>query len=313
MVASRNACRDNLSVISSIARGLALFLGVFSLVSLAGSGGDANLWWIDFYPVTGIIRVALLIAFAAAMIAYWRFTTIAFLAVTIVFALVNTIRYYLVLGRGEIKTLFPVPLSLLVAAVLLFVLIAQFRPEERSRLIVIASFVAASILFPIAQTVFFGFTDYRRPADVIVVFGARAYADGSLSPSLADRVRTGCELYREGLAPRIIFSGGEGDGAIHETEAMRRAAIAWGVPAPAIALDANGVNTEATVRNTAHAGARILAVSHFYHLPRIKMTYQRYGVDVCTVPARTSAATSVAYNVARESVAFWAYYLRRLR
>ena len=300
-------------VISSIARGFALFLGVFSLVSLAGTGGDANLWWIDFYPLTGIIRVALLIAFAAAMIAYRRLITIPFLVITIAFALINAIRYYIVLGRGEIATAFPVPLSLLIAAVLLFVLFAQFRTDSQAPLVVIASFVVASVLFPIAQTVFFGVTDYRRPADVIVVFGARAYADGSLSASLADRVRTGCELYRAGLAPRIIFSGGAGDGAIHETEAMRRAAIAWGVPGSAIALDPNGVNTEATVRNTAHSGARILAVSHFYHLPRIKMTYQRYGVDVFTVPARASSGSALAYGVARESVAFWAYYLRRLR
>jgi uncharacterized SAM-binding protein YcdF (DUF218 family) len=329
MVASRDACRDNLCVTSSIARGLALFLGVFSLVSLAGSGGDANLWWIDFYPLPTFVRVALLIAFAGAMIAYAlrpfvvtaggsghhirRLVTIALLVITIAFAVINVIRYYIVLARGEITTVFPIPLSLVIAAVLLFVLIAQSKTDERYPLIVIASFVVASVLFPIAQTVFFGITDYRRPADVIVVFGARAYADGSLSRPLADRVRTGCELYREGLAPRIIFSGGEGDGAIHETEAMRRAAIAWGVPASAIALDANGVNTEATVRNTARAGGRILAVSHFYHLPRIKMTYQRYGVDVFTVPAHTSSATAVVYNVARESVAFWAYYMRRLR
>ena len=306
-------------MISSIARGLALFLGVFSLVSLAGSGGDANLWWIDFDPLAGIVRVALLIAFATAMIAYAlrparRLITIALLVITIAFAVINAIRYYVVLGRGDIRTVFPVPLSLLIAAVLLFVLIAQSKQtDERSPFIVIVSFVVASVLFPTAQTVFFGLTDYRRPADVIVVFGARAYADGSLSSPLADRVRTGCELYREGLAPRMIFSGGAGDGAIHETEAMRRAAIAWGIPASAITLDANGVNTEATVRNTARRGTRILAVSHFYHLPRIKMTYQRYGVDVATVPARTSSATAVVYNVARESVAFWAYYLRRLR
>jgi vancomycin permeability regulator SanA len=305
-------------VTSSIARGLALFLGVFSLVSLAGSGGDANLWWIDFYPLPTLVRVALLIVFAVAMIAYAlrparRLVTIAFLVITVAFALINVIRYYVVLARGEITTVFPIPLSLAIAAVLLFVLIAQSKTDERYPLIVIASFVIASVLFPVAQTVFFGITDYRRPADVIVVFGARAYADGSLSRPLADRVRTGCELYRQGLAPRIIFSGGQGDGAIHETEAMRRAAIAWGVPASVIALDANGVNTESTVRNTAHAGTRILAVSHFYHLPRIKMTYQRYGVDVFTVPAHTTSATAVVYNVARESVAFWAYYLRRLR
>jgi hypothetical protein len=31
--------------------------------------------------------------------------------------------------------------------------------------------------------------------------------------------------------------------------------------------------------------ATILAVSHFYHLPRIKMTFQRSGAGVFTVPA----------------------------
>jgi len=181
----------------------------------------------------------------------------------------------------------------------------------RRPLIIAAVFVAALIAFPVAQMVSFGVTDHRRPADTIVVFGARTFADGTMSTSLTDRVRTGCELYRDGLAPRIIFSGGKGDGAIHETEAMRAFALRLGVPASAIALDPHGVNTESTVRNTARGNGRILAVSHFYHLPRIRMTYRRYGVEVYTVPAASSSARPIAYNVARESVAFWAYYLRR--
>jgi uncharacterized SAM-binding protein YcdF (DUF218 family) len=81
-------------------------------------------------------------------------------------------------------------------------------------------------------------------------------------------------------------------------------------------MDASGLNTESTVRNTVplfrqwHA-TRVLAVSHFYHLPRIKLTYQRAGLDVCTVPARQKYFLSqIPYSMAREVAAFWAYYLK---
>ncbi|MHC4300661.1 MAG: YdcF family protein [Planctomycetota bacterium] len=172
--------------------------------------------------------------------------------------------------------------------------------------------------FPFAQMFCFGRTDYRRQADAIVVFGARVYASGRVSDALADRVRTGCELYLDGLAERIIFSGGPGDGDVHETQAMRTMGLKLGVPAEAIVLDENGINTRATVHNTCgmfdNIGiARVLAVSHFYHLPRIKMSYQRQGREVYTVPAKESyTLTAMPYFVGREIAALWVYYLRPL-
>ncbi len=163
---------------------------------------------------------------------------------------------------------------------------------------------------------FFGNTDYRRPADAVVVFGARAYKDGRLSDALQDRIRTACELYRAGLAKRLVLSGGPGDGPVTEAEAMRNYALSHGVRAEDIFIDNQGVNTEATVRNTAplfqqwHA-KRVLAVSHFYHLPRVKLAYQRAGVEVCTVPARQGRLLGqIPFNMAREVAAFWDYYLK---
>ena len=59
--------------------------------------------------------------------------------------------------------------------------------------------------------------------------------------------------------------------------------------------------------------SRILVVSHFYHLPRIKLTYQRDGLEVYTVPAReTYLLRQTPYNMAREVAALWVYYLRPL-
>ena len=56
-----------------------------------------------------------------------------------------------------------------------------------------------------------------------------------------------------------------------------------------------------------------LVVSHFYHLPRIKLAYQRDGWDVYTVPAKESyLLRQMPYNMAREVAALWVYYLRPL-
>src|SRR5438552_2413903 len=106
---------------------------------------------------------------------------------------------------------------------------------------------ACGLAFPLAQMFCFGKTDYRRPADLAVVLGARVYADGRPSDALADRVRTACQLYREGLVGKLLFSGGPGDGKVHETESMKRLAIQLGVNPRDILLDEAGLNTQATV------------------------------------------------------------------
>lgn len=161
----------------------------------------------------------------------------------------------------------------------------------------------------------FGKTDYRREADVVIVLGARAYADGRPSDALADRVQTGCALYRAGLVRRLLFSGGPGDGSFHETEVMQTLAVKLGVPTEAILVDRGGVNTKATVGNTVPLLRdlelrRVLVVSHFYHLPRLKLAYQRAGLEAYTVPAHESCTLSrLPFFMLREVAALWVYYL----
>ena len=70
------------------------------------------------------------------------------------------------------------------------------------------------------------------------------------------------------MIPRVIMSGGPGQGRATEPQVMRALAQQLGVPSAAIIEDSAGVNTEATVRNTAKLlspPAQVLAVSHFYH------------------------------------------------
>ena len=321
----------------AIARGVAFFLGIFALLNLAGElrtpGFDANLWWIDLRPVPAPVARGLL-ALTGLLLAVFALKpdfpdplrrvavllTIALFAV----ALWNVFGYYTLLKQGAIHTDFPLPFSLHVAACLAIVaagLMADPAPSDlpgRDGLLVVATVVACAIAFPLAQMACFGKTDYRREAEVAVVFGCRTYRDGRPSEALADRVQTGCELYQEGLVDRIILSGGPGDGEVHETEAMRDLAIELGVPADRILLDRQGLDTQSTVNNTAPHFRKerlrtVLAVSHSYHLPRIKLCYRRAGIDVLTVPARQQRPLERQERLLmREVAALWLYYARPL-
>ncbi len=321
---------------SFVPRGLALFLGGFALLNIAGgfraAHFDANLWWIDLRFLPPVVAQPIMLLCAFALIAFAirpprstgrRALTISAAALLGVVALENAARYYVLLIRGDVFSRLPISLSLLVATALALIVAAAldkntltFRRHELARVIAVG--LGCAVCFPLAQMLCFGKTDYRRPADAVVVLGARVYADGRPSDALADRVRTACQLYRDGLTRKLIFSGGPGDGPIHETECMRQMALKLGVNPSDIILDPAGLNTQATVRNTGmvfarlHA-SRILVVSHFYHLPRVKLAYQRAGWEVYTVPAKESyLLRQMPYNMAREVAALWVYYLRPL-
>ncbi len=316
------------------ARAFALFIGLLAGLNLLGDlvwpGFDANIWWISLGGLPSLPAKLLLAAAALVLTVFAlrgpgpaagnRLATGAALLLA-AFALANVVTFYWLLAAGRILAGFPVPFSLVVFAGMLLVARTAWpgccSPGRVIRWRVIAGSLVLFGMFPLAQMLFFGNTDYRRSADAVVVFGARAYADGRVSDALADRLRTACELYRSGLVRRMVLSGGLGDGAVHETEAMQRYAIEHGVRMEDIITDAEGLNTAATVRNTVPLfrewqATRVLAVSHFYHLPRIKLAYQRNGFEVGTVPARQGyILRQIPYSISREVAAFWAYYFRQ--
>ncbi len=319
----------------AVARGLALFLGGFSLLNVLGRiivrGFDANLWCIDLRPLPQWLSTPALAVAAVFLVAYalrplmshWRRHATAVVTFCLFLAAAwNAVNYYVLLERGEVKSGTLVPLSVLIALAFWVMLLAvrgqNARQTPPRRAVMALVFLACSAGFPMAQMYFFGKTDYSRPADAIVVFGAGVYADGTPSDALKDRMNTACQLYRQGLARWMVLSGGPGMGSVSETDAMRAMALKQGVPAEAIVVDPQGINTRATVENTEAMFRqldvkRVLAVSHFYHLPRIKMTYQRQGLEVYTVPARESYfLTAMPYYMAREVAAIWAYYFHPL-
>jgi vancomycin permeability regulator SanA len=324
---------------ASVARGLSFFIGGFTLLSVVGAARsealDANIWWVAVPFVPRLVSAGLLAAVGVAFIAYalaprmraWRrWPTLALFAFFAGVAVYNAVDFFLVWRAGEIAPRVPLPFSLVVALLLGFVTWAAARaPAPRRRrwaaaavIVVIAA--ACIVLFPLAQVLFFGTTDYRRPAGIAVVFGAQVHAGGAPSTSLRDRMDTAVELYDEHLVHWILVSGGVGESGYNEALVMRQMAVRAGVPVDRVIVDSSGVNTEATVRHSlpffglaGDTPPDVLAVSQFYHLPRIKLAYARAGWDVLTVPAGTSTPIKeTPYLVAREVPAFWVYYLRAI-
>jgi uncharacterized SAM-binding protein YcdF (DUF218 family) len=320
-------------VLSLGARVLAVWFGALSLLNvLAGlrtPAFDPNIWWIDLRFLPDPVGGLLMVAVGATLVAHgvrpawpgWRRTTsIVAIAVASVIVVWNAIGYYRVWDAGSIVPRTPVPLSLVIAILLGFVVLSMLRPAPMiPRRIAIAVVAAVSLVFvvglPLLQIGFFGTTDYRRPADAIVVFGARVRLDGTPSITLANRVTTASEVYRQGLADTVVMTGGIEPTGFDETVVMRDLAVELGVPADAIVLDAEGDTTSASVANTTRilrdrGLGRVLAVSQFYHLPRIKLAYAAAGMEVWTVPARTTSIPQTKGLITREIPAFWLYYLR---
>ncbi|MBZ5708581.1 YdcF family protein [Nannocystis pusilla] len=309
-----------------------LALGVFVALNVAGEllvggGFDVTGAWISLPQGPGTtlleaILAAALIARGLGPLRRARVTAACALLIVAAAAAWDTIVYFALLTAGRIATPLPFPSSVLVLALALALAWTAARPgppRTWSKGQVVRSLAVAAVVawtLPLVLMLTFGPTRYAREADAIVVFGARVYADGRPSHALADRVDEAIRLYHRGLAPVIVMSGALDE--VHggsEPAAMKARAVAAGVPAAAIVLDELGVDTAATVDVTAawlreRGERRVLAVSHYYHQPRVKLLFQRAGVLAYTVPATMSRRLlKEPWFVAREVLAYYAAWL----
>jgi uncharacterized SAM-binding protein YcdF (DUF218 family) len=131
--------------------------------------------------------------------------------------------------------------------------------------------------------------DEARPADVIIVFGAAEYS-GKPSPIFRARLDHALALYKQGLAPFIITTGGNGDDpTFSEGGVGREYLIAAGVPESKIIAETQGEDTnESALRVAAITKANkmttCLAVSDGYHIYRIKRMLADDGVTAYGSP-----------------------------
>jgi len=125
--------------------------------------------------------------------------------------------------------------------------------------------------------------DEARPADVIVILGAAAYR-GRPSPVLRARLDHGLELYRRGLAPLILTTGGSGgDPHFTESEVGRAYLVGRGVPSEAIIIEPESESTAQSTAAVAEIMRRMklrscIVVSDGYHIFRAKKFLEKMGL-----------------------------------
>jgi vancomycin permeability regulator SanA len=139
-------------------------------------------------------------------------------------------------------------------------------------------------------------------APVALILGAEVYADGRPSPALSSRLDVGIELLRLGRVRTLLMSGGNGT---FEIGAMRAYAIAHGVAAEAILLDAGGERTLASCvqARDAFEARRLIVVSQEEHMARAVYTCRRIGIDADGVVAPEFTGDRVVVYQIRERFA----------
>jgi len=135
--------------------------------------------------------------------------------------------------------------------------------------------------------------DERRPADAIVVLGAAQY-NGRPSPVLRARLDHALGLYREGLAPLIVVTGGVGPGdTTSEALVGRRYLMAHEVPAESVAAQPEGRSTAASMNAVAgwlrqRGSGRVLLVSDPFHMFRLRLEARRTALEAYGSPTESS-------------------------
>lgn len=153
-----------------------------------------------------------------------------------------------------------------------------------------------------------GYTSYRiwdqggrdeaRDADAIVVLGAAQY-NGTPSPLFEARLDHAVKLYKDGIAPIFVVTGGKGRprDTTTEAEAARDYAIAQGVPASKILVEDQSRTTLEQIRTVGEMlrdrGLRsAVIVSDRTHMLRSLRIARDQGIEAYGSPTTTSPAES---------------------
>lgn len=163
-------------------------------------------------------------------------------------------------------------------------------------------------------------TDLRK-VDCILVPGAKAEADGTPGVSLTGRVNRAVELWKEGWAPAILFTGGRGETGTVEGEVAQRYAVSQGVPLEATDLEGSSHNTRQNFEYARevmqkHGWKSCLVVTDPFHEPRCMLLAHDTGVEAYPAPTFSGPAWkkwgTLAFYTCRETVSMAKYTCERI-
>lgn len=180
------------------------------------------------------------------------------------------------------------------------------RQTRRRRLAIVVGLILAAWGAIAVAVIISGRRDQARPVSAIVVLGAAQYA-GRPSPVFKARLDHGIALWKRGLAPYLVLTGGMGVGdTTSEAAVGRRYAMRMGIPDSAIRLETEGRTTSESLRAVVALvdslpDRSVVLVSDPFHSLRVSILARRLGLEPYTSPTRTSPIS--------ESREAWKYIL----
>ena len=117
--------------------------------------------------------------------------------------------------------------------------------------------------------------------DCILVLGAGIIENSRPTLTLRDRLNKGIELYKEGIAPKVIMSGDHGRDNYDEVNIMKNFAIKAGVPSEDIFMDHAGFCTYDSIYRAKEIfeAKRIIIVTQKYHLYKSIYIANKLGIE----------------------------------
>lgn len=172
-----------------------------------------------------------------------------------------------------------------------------------------------------------------RKTDVIAVLGGGAYSNGVLGGASNERLIKSVLLYRQGRAPKIVFTGGkvvgvnaklghtvfgttrDDESRFVEARLMRDIAVGMGVPPNDCVVEENSLSTYENLRNLKALMEKegmktTIIVSSPLHMRRAVMAAARLGVDFtpASAPDATMQKTTPIARVHLMRDVLWEYF-----
>ena len=297
-----------------VSRGAALAIAIITTLNLlevfAFNTSAVNNWLCDFRMITQPLCIAILTMLATALLMY---SLKPALPVTVWMATIVLVTIVAVFAGWELwdvtqripenlrQTAMSRPLGILmlfaVAGMGILVGDSPSMHGKSSLLIIAGSSILSVTGFVIVtlQSASIGDPIPSDAAPAILVLGCAVESDGTPSEALTDRMATGSKLFLDGHGKLLILSGGTGEGSITESAVMKKSALEAGVPETNLLLDSAGINAADSIRYAAalpelKQDRRIIVVSHWYQLARIRMLGRHVGLQVIAVPAEQQHA-----------------------
>ncbi|HYO49472.1 MAG TPA: YdcF family protein, partial [Chloroflexia bacterium] len=164
-------------------------------------------------------------------------------------------------------------------------------------------------------------TNYAVQADAIIVLGCNVYQANGPSPCIRARAGHAADLYHQGLATRVIATGGPTEQGPVESAVLARVLMERGVPSGDIIREEQALNTIQNIRNSQaimreQGWSTAILVTEPFHINRAALIARDFGLTVYPSPAvdtpNWDQPAVRVFNISRDAVSLMLYQAKSL-